>query len=283
MKKIVEKTLLLQFLLFLAGILQPVQAQEIVLKTQLETNSAKSILFKLKINAPKGATYYIDYGDGTEKTTKKGSGYNEYTDHHFADMAKVKVHEVKVWGADFTEFMVISNQQVTEINLTDCTELTSFSCANSLLKKLDLSKCTKLKKVICNANEIDKLLIPDNVTWLDFKLNRLALADFPKKNGMYNYGPMRPAYLANDKIKELTVDLTDFLKYNETTSTFKWYRYNGKGNNADPAMLIDPQTYKEENGVFTFNQAVEGKVYCVVANTALPRLNNINDHYGIML
>ena len=282
MKKIVEKVLLLQFLLFLAGISQPTQAQEIVLKTQLETNPVKSVLFRLKINAPKGATYYIDYGDGTEKVTKTGSGRNEIIDYHFADMEKVKEHGVKVWGANFTEFMVISNQQVTEISLTDCTELINFSCANSLLKKLDLSKCTKLKKVICNANQIEKLFIPDNVTWLDFKLNRLALADFPKKNGMYTYGPMRPAYLSADKIKGLTVDLTDFLKYNGTTSTFQWYRYNGKGNDADPAMLIDPQTYKEENGVFAFNQTYEEEIYCVVANKELPRLNNINDQYGIM-
>lgn len=282
MKKIVEKVLLLQFLLFLAGVSQPAQAQEIVLKTQLETNPVKSVLFRLKINAPKGATYYIDYGDGTEKVTKTGSGRNEIIDYHFADMEKVKEHGVKVWGANFTEFMVISNQKVTEISLTDCTELINFSCANSLLKKLDLSKCTKLKKVICNANQIEKLFIPDNVTWLDFKLNRLALADFPKKNGMYTYGPMRPAYLPADKIKGLTVDLTDFLKYNGTTSTFQWYRYNGKGNDADPAMLIDPQTYKEENGVFAFNQVYEEEIYCVVANTELPHLNNINDHYGIM-
>ena len=242
----------------------------------------KSVLFRLKINAPKGATYYIDYGDGTEKVTKTGSGRNEIIDYHFADMEKVKEHGVKVWGANFTEFMVISNQKVTEISLTDCTELINFSCANSLLKKLDLSKCTKLKKVICNANQIEKLFIPDNVTWLDFKLNRLALADFPKKNGMYTYGPMRPAYLSADKIKGLTVDLTDFLKYNGTTSTFQWYRYNGKGNDADPAMLIDPQTYKEENGVFAFNQVYEEEIYCVVANKELPRLNNINDQYGIM-
>lgn len=282
MKKVTTKGMLLLILLFLAGIVQFTQAQEIVLKTQLETNPAKSALFKLKINAPKGSTYNIDYGDGTEAITKKGSGYNEYMDHHFADMAKVKEHEVRIWGANFTEFMVISNQKVTEINLTDCTELINFSCANSKLKKLDLSKCEKLKKVICNANEIEKLLIPNNVTWLDFKLNRLALADFPKKNGMYTYGPMRPAYLSADKINGLTVDLTDFLKYNETTSTFQWYRYNGKGNDADPAMLIDPQTYKEENGVFTFSQSFEKEIYCVVANTELPRLNNINDHYGIM-
>ncbi len=282
MKKIVEKVLLLQFLLFLAGVSQPAQAQEIVLKTQLETNPVKSVLFRLKINAPKGATYYIDYGDGTEKVTKTGSGRNEIIDYHFADMEKVKEHGVKVWGANFTEFMVISNQKVTEISLTDCTELINFSCANSLLKKLDLSKCTKLKKVICNANQIEKLFIPDNVTWLDFKLNRLALADFPPKNGMYTYGPMRPAYLSADKIKGLTVDLTDFLKYNGTTSTFQWYRYNGKGNDADPAMLIDPQTYKEENGVFAFNQVYEEEIYCVVANKELPRLNNINDQYGIM-
>ena len=282
MKKVTTKGMLLLILLFLAGIVQFTQAQEIVLKTQLETNPAKSALFKLKINAPKGSTYNIDYGDGTEAITKKGSGYNEYMDHHFADMAKVKEHEVRIWGANFTEFMVISNQKVTEINLTDCTELINFSCANSKLKKLDLSKCEKLKKIICNANEIEKLLIPNNVTWLDFKLNRLALADFPKKNGMYTYGPMRPAYLSADKINGLTVDLTNFLKYNETTSTFQWYRYNGKGNDADPAMLIDPQTYKEENGVFTFNQSFEKEIYCVVANTELPRLNNINDHYGIM-
>ena len=269
MKKVTTKGMLLLILLFLAGIVQFTQAQEIVLKTQLETNPAKSALFKLKINAPKGSTYNIDYGDGTEAITKKGSGYNEYMDHHFADMAKVKEHEVRIWGANFTEFM-------------DCTELINFSCANSKLKKLDLSKCEKLKKVICNANEIEKLLIPNNVTWLDFKLNRLALADFPKKNGMYTYGPMRPAYLSADKINGLTVDLTDFLKYNETTSTFQWYRYNGKGNDADPAMLIDPQTYKEKNGVFTFSQSFEKEIYCVVANTELPRLNNINDHYGIM-
>ena len=219
MKKVTTKGMLLLILLFLAGIVQFTQAQEIVLKTQLETNPAKSALFKLKINAPKGSTYNIDYGDGTEAITKKGSGYNEYMDHHFADMAKVKEHEVRIWGANFTEFMVISNQKVTEINLTDCTELINFSCANSKLKKLDLSKCEKLKKVICNANEIEKLLIPDNVTWLDFKLNRLALADFPKKNGMYTYGPMRPAYLSADKINGLTVDLTDFLNPNRSLET----------------------------------------------------------------
>ena len=109
----------------------------------------KSVLFRLKINAPKGATYYIDYGDGTEKVTKTGSGRNEIIDYHFADMEKVKEHGVKVWGANFTEFMVISNQKVTEISLTDCTVLINFSCATSLLIEMYKAKESNLQ---CQSN-----------------------------------------------------------------------------------------------------------------------------------
>lgn len=259
-------------------------AQEIKLKTTLQTNSATTENFAMKIKAPKGAVYHIDYGDGTAVQDKSGSGYAETFYHDFADMATQSEHQVRVWGADFLEFTAISNKKVTELTVTDCPSLEKFSCANSLLKQLDLSNCGKLTSVTCNNNDIALLKLPATVTSVNFSRNRLSLAQFPeKREGMiYTYGPMRPVYLTEDKINGMTVDLTEMLEFNGTKSTFKWYFFDNKGNNADPALLIDPSTYTENNGVFTFNQKPEKPIYCVVANPELPRLNNINDCYGIM-
>ncbi len=263
--------------------LQSIHAQEITLKTVLET-SASAEQFALKINAPKGTSYHIDWGDGSAIQDKQGTGGNELLFHSFQDMAAVAQHQVKVWGAQFVEFMVISNKKVTEIALKDCNELEKFSCANSLLRELDLSACPKLSSVICNGNDIAMLKVPESVKTINFKLNRLSLSNFPqKRTGMlYTYGPMRPVKLANEKVNGLTVDLTEMLEFNGKKSTFKWYCYNDKGNNADPALLISPETYVEKDGVFSFNQSPGKPIYCVVANEELPALNNINDCYGIM-
>ena len=262
----------------------PVTAQEITLRTTMKTNSNTTEKFAMKIKAPKGSTYYIDYGDGTDVQERYGSGYSEGVFYSFNDMATRSEHKVKVWGADFIEFWAISNRSVTELTVSDCHSLEKLSCANNKIKQLDLSGCNKLTTVICNNNEISSLKLPASVTSVDFSRNRLSLADFPeKRSGMsYTYGPMRPIYLSADKINGLTVDLTEMLDFEGTKSTFEWYYFDNKGNNASPALRIDPATYTERDGVFTFHQEPERAIYCVVANNALPRLNNINDCYGIM-
>ena len=283
MKKSLYNFFSLLLLLSFLGICTQTYADEINLTTSYVTSSTSTEQFAMRIKAPSGTKYYIDFGDGTEIQTKKGSGYGDYIYYNFADMATNPVHHVKIWGGPIVEFMVISNKKVSELTLKDCNELVKFSCANSDLKTLDLSACPKLTDVTCNANNIEDLKLPESAIYLTFQLNRLTLAEFPaKKSYKYVYGPMRPVYLEKEKINGLTVDLTDFLQYNGTTSTFKWYRFNNHGNDGDFNMLIDPSTYKEENGVFTFNEPFDTEIYCVVSNSALPRLDNINDRYGIM-
>ena len=98
-------------------------AQEIKLKTTLHTSSATSENFAMKIRAPKGSVYHIDYGDGTAVQDKYGSSYAETFYYSFADMATHSEHQVRVWGADFLEFTAISNKKVTELTVTDCPNL----------------------------------------------------------------------------------------------------------------------------------------------------------------
>ena len=262
----------------------PAMTQEITLRTTMQTNSKTTELFTMKIKAPKGSTYYIDYGDGTDAKEKYGSGYAETVHYSFADMSTRKEHLVKVWGANFVEFWAISNRHVTELTVKDCPDLETLSCANNKIPQLDLSDCNKLTKVTCNNNEITSLKLPASVTSVDFSRNRLSLADFPKRrSGMnYRYAPMRPVHLSTSKINGLTVDLTEMLDFEGTKSTFKWYYFDNKGTHADPSLLIDPATYTERDGVFTFHQKPDRPIYCVVANSALPGLDNINDCYGIM-
>lgn len=262
----------------------PAMAQEITLRTTMQTNSSTTEQFAMKIKAPKGSTYYIDYGDGTGAKEKYGSGYSETVYYSFADMSSRSEHQVEVWGADFLEFWAISNKSVTELTVKDCNSLEKLSCANNKIQSLDLSGCNKLTTVICNSNQISSLKLPASVTSVDFSRNRLSLANFPeRRTGMsYRYAPMRPAYLSKNKINGLTVDLTEMLEFEGTKSTFKWYYFDDKGTNANPALLIDPATYTERDGVFTFHQEPGRPIYCVVANSALPGLNNINDCYGIM-
>lgn len=260
-------------------------AQEIRMVTTYKTNPTELKQFGFKIGAPQG-TYYIDYGDGTGTQSKYSSGKAiETVFYHFADMDLQEQHTIKIWGLNFTHITILSNREVQEVDLENCTDLTYFSCANNLLKKLDLGGCTQLKTLICNNNQIEKLVVPSSLTEITFSHNRIKLSDFPQKRPeivAYNYGPMRPAYLSTDKIQGNRVDLSEMLSFEGTPSSFAWYRFNNKGNNADPKMKIDPSTYSEEEGVFTFNQIPEGSIYCVVTNSKLPRLANINDQYGIM-
>ena len=283
MKKKVHHFLSLLIMIPLLGIGTVIYADEINFTTSYETKSTSTEQFSMKIKAKSGTKYYIDYGDGTGTHEKISYGNADLLSYNFADMAVNKIHKVKVWGGPFIEFTIISNRKVSEITLTDCKELLKFSCAWSSLKKLDLTGCPKLENVVCNANEIEDLKLPPTTRNFVFDRNRLTLAEFPeKKTFVYTYGPMRPVYLEKNKIKGMTVDLSDFLSYKGTISKFSWYRYNNRGNNADPAMLIDPSTYKEEDGIFTFNEAYDCEIYCVVDNPALPKLHNINDRYGIM-
>lgn len=80
--------------------------------------------------------------------------------------------------------------QLTNLDVSNNTELTSLDCINNKLTKLDISKNTKLTYLNCNGNKLTKLDISKNtkLTGLDCSSNQLTNLDVSKNTELTELG-----------------------------------------------------------------------------------------------
>ena len=114
-------------------------------------------------------------------------------------------------------------------------------------------------RLFVHDNQLTEILY-DSLATANLAGNRFTLATIPTARiASLTYAPQRDMAVAVDG---LVIDLSSQATVAGQTTTFKWYR-------AD-RTVIDPSEYTEQNGRFTFNQAIEG-AFCAMTNPAFPR------------
>ena len=111
----------------------------------------------------------IDWGDGTIDESPK-----HYYSQKGIYYVTIKVKKIKKLN--------ISYSQVTSLNLSEATELTTLWCLNCKLTSLDLSKNTELTKLISSSNQLSSLDLSKNIKLysLDCSSNQLSSLDLTK-------------------------------------------------------------------------------------------------------
>jgi Leucine-rich repeat (LRR) protein len=87
--------------------------------------------------------------------------YNNNLGEKRIEIKKLDIRKQNLEGSlDLSDFsslekLYCSNNQLTNLNLSNCLELTILNCAgNPSLTNLDLDNCRKLKYLICNKNHL---------------------------------------------------------------------------------------------------------------------------------
>ena len=142
----------------------------------------------------------IDWGDGTiDETTKHY--YSQKGTYHVT----IKVKKIKK--------LVMEYSQVTSLNLSEVTELTTLWCSNCKLTSLDLTKNTELTELNCSFNQLTSLDLNRNIklTNLNCQHNQLASLDLSKNTELHMF------IVSNNQLSSL--NLTKNTKLTRLTCT----------------------------------------------------------------
>lgn len=66
------------------------------------------------------------------------------------------------------------NNQLSSLNVGECTFLTHLECYNNQLTTLDLSGCTALSGLVCYNNPLTKIILPRNHHISDFRIQEIT-------------------------------------------------------------------------------------------------------------
>jgi len=80
------------------------------------------------------------------------------------------------------QFLRIRNNEFTELDITDCTELQTLNCESNKLSALDIKDCKKLRNLYCSGNFLDILDVTNCIQLSSLlceanKLNKLNLSN----------------------------------------------------------------------------------------------------------
>lgn len=148
--------------------------------------------------------------------------YDETTDQYFGlgitDLTGIKnfknlngllcrnnqLTKLDVSGCTKLSTLCCDNNQLTELNVSGCYKLSSLSCSNNQLTELNIQTCTRLTDVECNNNHLAQLNTTTcrQLEWLECKNNQLAelnLGNNPKLELLYCDGNQLTTLNVKDK------------------------------------------------------------------------------------
>jgi hypothetical protein len=135
----------------------------------------------VKIYLAGSGTVTIDWGDGSEIVTSALKEYksrwfhikNEYSYGYTSESSRT----ITITGENITH--IGCNGKLTNLDVSQNTELTYLECRFCQLTSLDVSKNTKLSRLICQGNQLTSLDVSNNtvLTGLDCSMNMLKNLD----------------------------------------------------------------------------------------------------------
>ncbi|MBF0976408.1 MAG: leucine-rich repeat domain-containing protein, partial [Bacteroidetes bacterium] len=154
-------------------------------KAQAQVNMSRFI----KLTVAKDSVIKLDFKAATDNTPVKVKSGSLDTTFMVGTALHPKAigftagdSTMTVYG-DLTAFFCRKNQDnITTLDVSNNTELTTLSCYNNAISSLDVSKLTKLTDLYCFANSIDSLDLKKNeqLKFLDCSDNKLTALDLSK-------------------------------------------------------------------------------------------------------
>jgi hypothetical protein len=170
------------------------------------------------------------------------------------------------------KYVDVAANELTSLVVSGNTTLEILGCENNKLTSLNVSGCTALEKLFASDNELTSLDISGCTALeeLDCKENNLTFATLPL------FASSSPYYYYYDSQSEITIGINGVISqtnFDELqtqcnagggTTTYTWYYED----NTEEKTAVDAGLITNNNGVFTFNDALAGKsIYCVMTNT----------------
>ncbi len=96
---------------------------------------------------------------------------------------------VKIYGTGITEF-ICAEDQLTTLDVTNCTTLTFLSCQYNQLTNLDVTKNTALLNLLTKSNQLTAVDVTNNtaLNYLEFSSNKLTSLDISKNTALFQLG-----------------------------------------------------------------------------------------------
>jgi len=114
------------------------------------TDSKEEIEFK--VSATKEIDFFIDWGDGKKV---------KYATTQTLNANGKALGKVLIWGENIYA-VSISSQQLTKIDVSNCSSLQQFSCAGNKLTEIDVSKNNSLSIFDCSKNNLSSIDLSNN-------------------------------------------------------------------------------------------------------------------------
>lgn len=196
------KRILLSTLVLLTAIFSWAQDKPTITLTAEVDGNERSFTFG---NATKAGKLQIDWGDGKLVTTDEIPVDDGWTTETITG-TPVGKGEIKIYdGEDLCTFEAVSRvdgAQITTLDVTNATNLTSLTANANKIAAIDLSKNTKLQKLYLNNNKLESIDLSANtaLSTLNLQENSLSAID------LTNNKEITTLYLSNNKFK--TADLS---------------------------------------------------------------------------
>lgn len=144
--------------------------------------------------------------------------------------------------SDLTQ-LICNNNQLHTINISGLTKLVSLQCSNNNLSTIDLQGCTALSQLFCNNNLFSFSKLPINL---------------PIRNGSYIYAPQKKLFTEREVSTLETIDYSSEAIIDGENTIFTWYYSGSKISSAD------------NSGKHTIS--ANGEYYCEMKNSKFPGL-----------
>ena len=106
----------------------------------------------------------------------------------------------------------LNSNQMTSLNVSNCTKLTYLDCSNNQLTELDVSKNKKLKELYCDGNSLPALNVSKNTNleWLACGDNRLTKLDVSRNKKLKQLSCSNNQLTILDLSRNADLDSLDF-------------------------------------------------------------------------
>lgn len=114
----------------------------------------------ISIKAIRGIEFIANWGDGSIETIKN-SGTPVFLGHTYATAGKYMVTITPRFSDCRFTYLSCQNSQLTELDLTGCSELKTLYCQRNELTNLTLASCSKLQTLRCEYNQLTTIDLTD--------------------------------------------------------------------------------------------------------------------------
>ncbi len=249
--------------------------------------TAKNIGEEINFTLAYISSFWVDFGDGNlMKFERDGESI-------FIDVkGYLKGQTIKIYGdkTQKNDLTIPEFSKITEIDVSNNSNLIGLVCSNNLLTALDVSNNTKLEALYCDQNQLTKLDLRNNTSLRYFKCkrndltsldvgsknlitlecehNRLKFSTLPILNNtpkINGYSPQQDLSIVENIEINSPLDLSSEYMIDGNATTYAWKTTSG-------TILTEGVDYFFENGFTTFTSAQAEPVYCEMKNDLFRKL-----------